>query len=300
VGEAIAREYRVVNHVARDADAHRFVGTAPHGPPVYVDRTFLDADLKVSLALIEPHFMAGYSGGRKSLCPGVCSMETVRVWHGPRFIGHPNSDSGRIDGNPVHEDALAAARMAGLDFILDVALDEQRRITGVFAGDVEAAWLAGVEFVASVVEAPLPAPVDVVLTTCAGYPLDLTFYQAVKGMVGALPVVRDGGTVLIASRCAEGIGSAEFTRILLENDDLEAFVARTYEDGFFIPDQWEAHELAKACRKAKILCYTEGIDPATLRRCFVTPVASVEAGLDRALAEHGPDASLRAPMLCPL
>jgi nickel-dependent lactate racemase len=292
VGEVIARDYRIVNHVARDADSHRFVGTAPHGTPVYVDRTFLDADLRVSLALIEPHFMAGYSGGRKSLCPGVCSMETVRVWHGPRFIGHPNAESGRLDGNPVHEDALAAARMAGLDFIVDVTLDEQRRITGVFAGDVEAAWLAGVRSVASSVEAPLPAPVDVVLTTCAGYPLDLTFYQAVKGMVGALPVVREGGTVLIAARCAEGIGSAEFTRILRENDDLEAFVARTYEDGFFIPDQWEAHELAKACRKAEILCYTEGIDPATLTECFVTPVPSVEAGLDRALSRHGSEAKV--------
>jgi nickel-dependent lactate racemase len=197
-----------------------------------------------------------------------------------------------VDGNPVNEDALAAARMAGLDFILDVALDEERRITGVFAGDVETAWRAGVRHVADVVEAPLDAPVDVVLTTCAGYPLDLTFYQAVKGMVGALPIVRPGGTILIAARCAEGIGSPDFTRILLENDDLEAFVARTYDPDFFVPDQWEAHELAKALRKAEVLCFTEGIEAQTLARCFVTPVASVEEGLTQALAKHGPAARL--------
>lgn len=292
VGERIARDYRIVNHVARDAASHRFLGTAPHGTPVHVDRTFLEAQLKVSVALIEPHFMAGYSGGRKNICPGVCSMETVRVWHGPRFIGHPNSESGRLDGNPVHEDAVAAARMAGLDFILDVALDSQRRLTGVFAGEMEAAWRAGVAHVAGVVEASLPEPVEVVVTTCAGYPLDLTFYQAVKGMVGALPIVKQGGTILIAARCAEGIGSPDFTTILLENDDLEAFVARTYDDDFFVPDQWEAHELAKALRRAEVLFYTEGIDPATLSRCFVTPVPSVEEGLARALHRHGPGARI--------
>jgi nickel-dependent lactate racemase len=132
--------------------------------------------------------------------------------------------------------------------------------------------------------------VDVALTTCAGYPLDLTLYQAVKGMVGALPIVKEGGTILIAARCAEGIGSPDFTRILLENEDLEQFVARTYDDGFFIPDQWEAHELWKAARKAEILVYTEGIDPETLARCFVTPVSSVAEGLARAFDRHGPTA----------
>lgn len=290
VGERIAREYRIVNHDARDPAAHRFLGAARHGTPVHVDRTFLDAELKISAALIEPHFMAGYSGGRKSICPGICSMETVRVWHGPRFIGHPNSDNGRLEGNPVHEDGVAAARMAGLDFILDVTLDASRRITGVFAGDMEAAWHAGVRHVAQVVEGRLPQPVDVVLTTCAGFPLDLTFYQAVKGMVGALPILKEGGTILIAARCAEGIGSPDFTRILLDHDDLAAFVARTYDENFFIPDQWEAHELWKAARRAEILFYTEGIDPETLSRCFVTSVPSVSDGLDRAFERHGPTA----------
>jgi nickel-dependent lactate racemase len=290
VGERIACEYRIVNHMARDSASHRFLGTAPHGTPVYVDRTFLDADLTISAALIEPHFMAGYSGGRKSVCPGICSMETVQVWHGPRFIGHPRSDNGQLEGNPVHEDGVAAARMAGLDFIVDVTLDAERRLTGVFAGDMEAAWAVGVRHVAQVVEARVPEPVDVALTTCAGYPLDLTLYQAVKGMVGALPIVKEGGTILIAARCAEGIGSPDFARILLENEDLEQFVARTYDDTFFIPDQWEAHELWKAARKAEILVYTEGIDAETLARCFVTPVSSVAEGLARAFDRHGPAA----------
>ena len=290
VGPELASRYRFANHDARDPGAHRFLGSSPRGVPVWVDRRYLDAELRVTTALIEPHFMAGYSGGRKSVCPGICGLETVKVWHGPRFIGHERSDNGILEGNPVHEDALYVARASRVDFIADVTLDAERRLTGVFAGDLEAAWGAGVRSVEHVVRSFLAEPVDIVVTSSAGYPLDLTFYQAVKGMVGALPAVRAGGTVIIASRCAEGLGSRDFENILLGNDDIEAFVAETYREGFFIPDQWEVHELAKAVRKAEVLCYTEGIPADTLSRCFVTPIASVEAGLERAFRRHGPHA----------
>jgi nickel-dependent lactate racemase len=185
-----------------------------------------------------------------------------------------------------------------------VALDEERRITGVFAGDLEAAWYEGVRHVERVVQARLERPADVVLTTSAGYPLDLTYYQAVKGMVGALPAVKEGGTVVLAARCAEGLGSAEFAGALLETDDLEAFVSRLYEPGFFIPDQWEVQELAKARRKVDILCFSEGIADDTLSRCFVQPVPSVEAGVRQALAQHGTGARLavipKGPYVVPM
>jgi nickel-dependent lactate racemase len=292
VGPQIVRDYRIVNHVATDPETHRYLGETPRGVPMWVDTRFLDAELKVSIALIEPHFMAGYSGGRKSICPGVCAMETVQVWHGPRFIGHERSDSGVWEGNPVHEDSLYVARKAGLDLICDVTLDERRNIIGVFAGEVEAAWLAGVRSARKVAQAGLPQPADIVVTTTAGYPLDLTFYQAVKGMVGALPAVKEGGTVIVAARCEEGIGGKHFRDTLLETEDLEAFVAQTYEPGFFIPDQWEVHELLKAVRKAEVLMFTEGIPPETLERCFVTPIPSVEEGIRQALDRHGPDAKI--------
>jgi nickel-dependent lactate racemase len=290
VGPDIVRDYRILNHVAEDLETHRYLGDTPRGVSMWVDSRYLDADLRLSSALIEPHFMAGFSGGRKNICPGICAMETVKVWHGPRFIGHELSDAGSVDGNPVHEDSLFTARASRLDMICDVTLDEQRRITGVFAGEVEAAWRAGVAQAARVNRATVGREVDVVVTTTAGYPLDLTFYQVVKGMVGALPILKEGGTIVIASRCEEGIGNATFRRILMENDDLEAFVARTYEPGFFIPDQWEVHELLKAVRRAEVLVYTEGIPDADLARCFVTPIPSVEEGIRRALARHGPEA----------
>lgn len=287
VGPEIVRNYRIENHIADDLESHARLGDTARGVPIWVDKRFVEAELRVSCALIEPHFMAGYSGGRKNICPGICAMETVKIWHGPRFIGHERSESGSWEGNPVHEDSLFVARTAGLDFICDVTLDEARRITGVFAGEVEAAWLSGVRSVRNVVQAELPEPVEIVVTTTAGYPLDLTFYQAVKGMVGALPAVKNGGTVIVVARCAEGIGGQHFTDTLLETEDLEAFIARTYEPGFFVPDQWEVHELLKAVRKAEVLMYTEGIPAETLAQCFVTPIASVEEGIRQALERHG-------------
>lgn len=292
VGPEVAANYRILNHVAEDLETHRHLGETERGVPIWVDSRFLDAELKLSVALIEPHFMAGYSGGRKNICPGICAMETVKIWHGPRFIGHELSDAGSVHGNPVHEDSLFVARKAGIDMICDVTLDEQRRITGVFAGEVEQAWLEGVRFAEGVVQAGVSQPVDIVVTSTAGYPLDLTFYQVVKGMVGALPILKPSGTIIIAARCEEGIGNQTFTNILMENDDLEAFVARTYEPGFFIPDQWEVHELLKAVRKAEVLMYTEGIPAETLAQCFVTPVPSVEEGIRQALDKHGPEARI--------
>ncbi len=290
VGPEIARDYRVENHAAVDPASHVDLGLSPRGVPIQVDRRYVEAELKVTTALIEPHFMAGFSGGRKSVCPGLCSLESVKVWHGPHFIGHERAESGVLEGNPVHEEALRIARRVGIDFICEVTLDRERRITGVFAGDLEQAWLAGVRQAERVARAAIDPPADVVVTTAAGHPLDLTYYQAVKGMVGALPAVKEGGTVILAARCAEGIGSRQFRESLLESEDVEAFVARTYRPGFFVPDQWEVHELAKALRHAEVCCFSEGIDADTLRRCHVTPVPSVEAGLQTALRRHGPNA----------
>jgi lactate racemase len=292
VGPGIVRDYRIENHAATDPETHRSLGETPRGVPIWVDTRFLDAELKISIALIEPHFMAGFSGGRKSVCPGICALETVKVWHGPRFIGHERSDSGVIEGNPLHEDSLYIARKAGLDFICDVTIDAARSILGVFAGEPDAAWRLGVRSANEIAQAGLPAPVDIVVTTSAGYPLDLTFYQAVKGMVGALPAVKEGGTVIIAARCAEGIGGKIFTDTLLETEDLEAFVAQTYQPGFFVPDQWEVHELLKAVRKVEVMMFSEGIPAETLGRCFVTPIPSVEEGIRRALDKHGPGARI--------
>src|SRR5262249_11034244 len=192
LGADIVRNYRVENHHGKVLEEHDYLGETPRGVPIYLDRRYVRADLKITTGLIEPHLMAGYSGGRKVICPGIAALETVKVWHGPQFLEHPLADSGILAGNPVHEENTRIGLLDGCDFIVNVCLDEKGRVTWVGAGDMVAAWEEGVRFLEQIVRVPLSAPVDVVVTSSAGYPLDTTWYQAVKGLTGALPIVKQG------------------------------------------------------------------------------------------------------------
>lgn len=292
VGACIVENYRFENHDGKRIEDHVYLGETDNKTPVYLDRRYVEADLKIATGLIEPHFMAGYSGGRKLICPGVAGIDTVRAWHSPRFLEHPNARSGVLDANPVHEENTRIAQMAGCDFIVNVCIDGFRRITHVCGGDMIQAWLQGVRHCQRQVTATLSEPVDVVVTSCAGYPLDATFYQSVKGMVGALPIVKEGGTVILAAGMSEGIGSPEFQQLLFETDCLDEFLRRISETDFFIMDQWQLEELAKAARRCEIKVVTDGLDVATLSQFFVTPCDSVEQAIRQALDKHGPDASI--------
>lgn len=293
VGAEIAGTVRIVNHDCHDMAQHQFLGASPSGVPVWLDRTYCDAALKITVGLIEPHFMAGYSGGRKMVMPGVAAMETVKRWHCPRFLESPLATNHSVTGNPVHEEALAIARMQPPDFMLDVTLDGQNRMTGVFAGGLEAAWPAGVEFAGRHVRAGVPEAADVVVTSGAGYPLDGTFYQLIKGMVGALPVVKPGGTIIIAGECPEGLGSPAFARTLREAGDLEEFVARISQPEVFEPEAWQVEELAKARRQADIIVVS-GLPAETLSGCHVTAAPDIASALNDAFKRHGRQASLLA------
>ncbi len=286
---------RFVNHVARSVSEQVELGTTPGGVPVVIDRTYVEAGLKILTGLIEPHLMAGYSGGRKAICPGISGLETIKAWHGPRLLEPAECRAGNILGNVEHEEALAVGRAAGADFIVNVTMDDQRRVTGVFAGDMEQAHMAGMAYAERQCKVVVAEPVDIVLTTNAGYPLDLTFYQGVKGMSAALPILRRGGTIIAAHKCEEGIGNEEFTRLLLQTPDIEEYVAATYRPDVFTIDQWQFHMMAKVLRHADaVLNLSDGIDYETLSQCFVTPIRSVEEGIERALRKHGPDATIAA------
>jgi lactate racemase len=288
VGARIAREYRCVNHHGKVLDEHTYLGTTPRGVPAWIDTRYLEADLKITTGLIEPHLMAGYSGGRKLICPGIAALETVKVWHGPDFLEHPKADCGFLEGNPVHEENTRIARMAGCDLIVNVTLDAQRQVTSIVAGDMEQAFLEGVRFIEKIVKAEIPAACDIVVTSSAGYPLDTTFYQAVKGMTGALPIVKQGGTIIIAAGLTEGIGSPEFQRLFRENDSLETFMHRILGKDYFVMDQWQLEELAKVCRKAKVKIVSDGLPAETLDSLFVESAPSVEKAVADSLAEYGP------------
>jgi len=236
--------------------------------------------------------MAGYSGGRKVICPGIAALETVKVWNVPRFLEHPLADCGFLDGNPVHEENTRIAKMAGCDFIVNVCIDGQRRITWVGAGDMEKAWIEGVRFVEGVVRVPVPEAMDVVVTSSAGYPLDTTWYQAIKGLTGCLPIVKQGGTIILAASLTEGVGSPEFQHLIADNPDLPAFIQRILGKDYFVMDQWQLEEFVKVFKRCKVKVVTQGLSAETLRQCHVEPASSVEQAVADCLAEYGADAKI--------
>jgi nickel-dependent lactate racemase len=292
VGQNIADHYRIVNHHGQELSEHTYLGESPRGVPIWIDRHYVNADLKITTGLIEPHLMAGFSGGRKLICPGIAALETVKVWHGPDFLEHPKADCGILDGNPVHEENTWIGRKTGCDFIVNVVIDSQRRPLAWVAGDMVAAFEEGVKFVRGVVRDTVAEPVDIVVTSCAGYPLDTTFYQAVKGMTGALPIVKEGGTIILCASLSEGIGSPQFQQLFAENPSLEVFVERILGKDYFVMDQWQLEELAKVRRKAKVKVVSDGLSAATLNGLFVESASSIEQAVADSLAEYGPAAKI--------
>jgi nickel-dependent lactate racemase len=287
LGPSLARSLRIVQHDARDRDAHADLGSSRSGLPVLIDRFFLERDLRIATGLIEPHLMAGYSGGRKAVCPGLAAVETIRVAHGAPML-EGRIGPGIVGGNPLHEALLEVVRRIGVDFLVNVALGRGRRVAGVFCGDLEAAHAEGVRFVEAESLVVLDEPADLVIVSGGGDPLDATYYQAIKGVAAAAGVVRPGGVILLAASLSEGIGSPSFEKCLRESAGPQAFELRLADDRFFAIDQWMVQHLCQALRRARVLLYSDGLDRTTQRELFVEPVASPEEGVARALALLGP------------
>lgn len=289
----IVAGWRFRNHVARSAAEHRHLGRTARGTEIWLDTGYLDADLKIVTGLVEPHLMAGFSGGRKGICPALAGVETMRNLHGPwmleRHIG-----PGIVDGNPFHEDLLEIARRAGWDFLVNVAIDRERRTTGVFAGDLEAAHAAAIAAVEREVRVDLDAPADVVVTSGGGAPLDGTLYQSIKGLVGALNVVRRGGTIVLAAEIGEGIGSAEFASLLETMRPGREFMARIESNGFFVVDQWMAQHLDQVLRKARVAIVSSGLDASAVAHLPIDLHATVEDAVAAAIARAGGAATIAA------
>jgi lactate racemase len=258
VGPEIATKYRIVSHDAKALAEHRSLGTTGRGTPVYIDERFMAADLHITLGFIEQHLMLGFSGGRKLIAPGLAAQETIKVLHSPRFMREPAATEGSIAGNPLHDELLEIARMARHDFMLDVTLTQDRKISGVFAGDAVKAHAAGVAFVEQTCLERLDEPVDAVITSSAGYPLDLTFYQCVKGITAATHMVKPGGRILIIAQCAEGVGSPEFARRLSELKDFKGFLEEIRTAPVEV-DQWQLEKLALTGEKFELFFFTPGV-----------------------------------------
>lgn len=291
-GRHIVQHYRVEDHDARNREEHDFLGDTPRGIPVWIDRRYLQAELKILTGLIEPHLMAGFSGGRKSICPGIAGVETISAWHTPKFLEHDNAKFGCVDGNPVHEEQMLVAKKAGCDFIVNVVIDHLRNILHVVAGDMDQAHREGVRLAREVVGDTLPEAVDIVVTGAAGYPLDKTLYQSIKGVVGAMDILKPGGTIILASSCDEGLGSVEFEEIARKFATIDEFLDAIFSEKFFIVNQWQIEELGKALKKGRVRVVSEGMASEELHKYYVEPAESVERAVEEALARYGSDATI--------
>lgn len=289
LGPRVVGAYRVRNHVARNPDEHVNLGHTTRGTAITIDRGFVSSELRIVTGLIEPHLIAGYSGGRKLVAPGLAGVDTMRNAHGPTML-EGALGPGILAGNPFHEDILEIARRVGVHFMCDVTIDRHRRLTGVFAGDLEAAHIAGTDALERAVRVDIDAPADVVVTCAGGYPLDTTFYQSIKGLTAALNIVRRGGTLILAAAMEEGIGSAEFRALLADTSGNDDFMARITTPNFFRIDQWMVQHLCQVLRKADIVLVSDGVPPAQVPDLLATHAPSVETALDRAYARHGANA----------
>ena len=260
VSPEIAANYQVLNHDARTQAEHRRLGTTRSGTPVFVDERFLNADLHITLGFIEPHLMLGFSGGRKLIAPGLAAEATIKELHSSRFMRDARATEGSVDDNPLHAELLEIARMARHDFIIDVSLTRERKIAAVFAGAAEDAHRSGVRWLSSALMQRVPEPFDAVITTGAGYPLDLTYYQTIKGITAAANYVREGGRILIFGACDEGVGAPEFTKMVRAYRTDEEFM-RAIEGVPVTIDQWQLEKLALSTRKARVSYCLPGLPP---------------------------------------
>ena len=280
----------VENHYARDEAAHVDLGrTATRGTPVKLDRRFVDADLRIATGLVEPHFMAGWSGGRKVVAPGVAHHETIRTFHSARFMEDPLAVQCNLIGNPLHEEQLEIVRMLGDVYALNTVIDEERDLVCVTFGEIIASHQAAVDFIAEATHVPVNRKFATVVTSSAGYPLDKTYYQTIKGMVTPLDILAPGGTLIIASACSEGFGSPEFREAQARLVDLgpERFLATLTAKSLAEVDEWQTEMQLKPMRLGRIALHTAGLQGEDRRLTGVDMVDDLGAAVAASIARSG-------------
>ncbi|WP_207956038.1 lactate racemase domain-containing protein [Rubrobacter marinus] len=304
VGPEVYARYRVVNHNAHDPSTMELAGTSPvSGRDVYMNREYVEADRRIVMGFIEPHFMAGFSGGYKGIFPAVADINSVMDYHSAPIIGHARSNWGVLEDNPTQERIRANGSLLPVDFCINVTQNRDREITGFFCGETLAAHARGCEASLASVMVACEREYPIVVTSNGGYPLDQNLYQAVKGMSAAAQIVSEGGLILVASRCNDGFPDhGNFRKMLLEHDSPEAMLETIYSPGFSTYDQWQVQLFALILQKARVGLYSE-IEPDAVRRVHIEPVADITARIREELDRIGPDAPIavlpEGPMTVP-
>jgi len=294
----VLRHVRIVPHNARDQASLVDLGVTPQRRvPVAINRTLVDADLRIVTGLVEPHFMAGWSGGRKVVAPGVAGEQTIRTFHSAAFMEDPGAVECNLAANPLHEEQLAIVAMVGELYAVNAVIDEARRLSFINFGAIEASHQAAVDFTQQYAVVPVPRRFHTVVTSAAGYPLDKTYYQTVKGMVTVRDILEPGGTIIIASEISEGFGSPEFReaqkRLIALGPDgfLQSLLVKNQAD----IDEWQTEMQLKPMRVGRIELFTAGLTPEERADTGVTVIDSIETAVAESIARTGDPAVAVVP-----
>jgi lactate racemase len=292
LGDRVVNAVRVVNHDSRDDSALSWQGVHGAGVPVWLNREWIDADVRITTGFVEPHFFAGFSGGPKLVAPGLAALDTVLTLHDGSRIGHPNARWGVTEGNPVHDDVRAIAAATGVSFAVDVLIDDDHRITAAFGGELFAMHRAACALARDLAMAPVPRRYDVVVTSNAGFPLDQNLYQCVKGMSAAEQIVRPGGVIVCAAECRDGFpGTGEYRRQLHGFDSPEAFLAAMAAREKVLPDQWQLQIQARIQSFARVVMHTS-LSDQDIASAGLEQTQDIDATVHEALASAGPGSTV--------
>jgi lactate racemase len=293
LGEELVEGYSIIQNDAYDPSTQVCLGISTYGHEIWLNRAVAECDFKILTGFIEPHFFAGFSGGGKALMPGMGGLATILGNHDARNIGNPKAAWGITRGNPIWEEVQEVAHRVGRIFLVNVTLNKEKQITGVFAGDLDKAHARGCEFARQIAMVAVPHPFDIVVTTNSGYPLDLNLYQTVKGMSAAAQVVRPGGTIIVASQCWDGIPEhGLYGRLLSEASNPGELLERICTPGFLELDQWEAQAQAIVQLKADVYVYADGLTDSQIEMSLLKPCHDIHATLQVLQARHGPRAAI--------
>jgi lactate racemase len=293
LGHEMADSYKIVQNDAFDSATQLHMGTSSRGHDIRINKELASCDLKILTGFIEPHLFAGFSGGGKAVMPGMAGQKTVLGNHDARMIADPNSTWGVTRGNPIWEEIREVASVVGGIFLVNVALNRDKAVTGVFAGDLDEAHSAGCEFVRETAMVSVPEPFDIVITTNSGYPLDLNLYQSVKGLSAAARVVKPGGALIIAAECRDGVPRhGMFGRLLKDADSPSRLLEAIHTPGFLEQDQWQAQILAQILLRADVYVKSEGLSDDEIRDALMIPCQQIEKIVGELVQKQGPETTI--------
>jgi nickel-dependent lactate racemase len=288
LGDQIVEKYNCIQHDCNDESNLVSLGETTLGHPVRINRTYIEADVRILTGFIEPHFFAGFSGGPKAILPSLAGAESVFTNHGIEMIANPRATWGVVQGNPIWEEMREVALRTDPTFLLNVALNSNREITGVFAGDMLAAHAVGCAFVRKNAMQAVDSPYEIVVTTNSGYPLDQNLYQSVKGLSAANQVVGSGGTIIIAAACEDGLPDhGRYAALLQEAGSVQGLVEMISRPGFTAQDQWQVQIQAKIQSQADVYVYSDGLSDEQITNALFKPCRNLELTIAQLQEKYG-------------